>query len=285
MARRSGIVLVAMGLLSFLLSFLFGCGKKDSPSPFQQKDGAWYYDSTRIESADVPTFQALDEHHAKDKDRVYYGYTYREIAEFFAKKSRVFVVGQADPATFRCLRDGYARDRARMFFRGLAFPVKDIETFEILDNGFARDRVTGYYHQAAVPGSDGSSFTGLDLHYSKDRAKVFYSDLEPASGGPVRRSIQIPRAQPESFSLLSGGYAADAGQVYFQGKVITRTTSAFTVLTFDYAKNSTEVFYRGESVAGADAATFAILDTVTDDADARDARHTYKHGQRVASKP
>ena len=59
---------LARGILVMgLLSFLFGCGSKESP--FQQKDEAWYYHSTLIEGADAKTFEPLSDHYARDKGR------------------------------------------------------------------------------------------------------------------------------------------------------------------------------------------------------------------------
>ena len=54
-----------------LLSLLFGCGTKESP--FQQRNGAWYYNSAPIPESDAKSFAVLSEHYAKDKNRVYYG--------------------------------------------------------------------------------------------------------------------------------------------------------------------------------------------------------------------
>ena len=275
-------------LIVGLLTLLFGCRQqKDRPpdSLFQQKNGAWHYDSSLIAEADATTFRVLSAHYAKDARRVYYGDTYRDGRDYFTtRRSRVLVVDQADPSTFTYLKGGYAKDRAHVFFEGVPFPVKDIETFELLDDGFARDRVSGYYHQVVVPDSDGSTFSALDPHHSKDRARVFYSDLEPGTGNkpPIRRSFQLKGALVDSFAVKEDGYAADAGQVYFQGKVLTRDAPSFRMLSFGYAKTGTQVFYRGERVSRADAATFETLERPTDTADARDRNATYQQGRKGA---
>ena len=247
---RRALAILLMGLLALL----FGCGTKTSP--FQKIGGVWHYNQQPIPDAHAETFEVLSDHYAKDRLRVYYGDTYRDGKEYFSiRHDRVRVVERADPATFRYIDRGYAKDAASVFFEGVRFPVSDIGSFELLEYGFARDRVAGYYHQVVVPGSDGSTFAGIDSHYSKDKARVFHSDIVTDGGAhpPEVRSTSLAGARVASFAVLEGGYAKDDARVY----------------------------YRGEPVAGADAATFAMLDNATDEGDARDARGSFKLGRRI----
>jgi len=198
------------------------------------------------------------------------------------KHSRVTVLEGADPATFRYLDFDYARDKARVFYEGVAFPVKDVDTFELIDRAFARDRVTGYYQQHPIPGSDGSSFMRIDDRYSRDAKQVFHSTLEPRGTNPIRRSKPLKGALPETFKVLGvGGYAADSAQVYYRGEVVTREVASFQLLERGYAKTATRVYYDGKPVPGADAASFATLEQLTDTADAKDRSGSYKEGRRT----
>jgi hypothetical protein len=281
MLLRSSKGILAMGLLSFL----FGCG--ETKNPFEQKDGAWYYLESLIEGADAKTFQVLNENYAKDKDRVYYGDTYRKGQEYYAiKHSRVKVLDRADPATFRYLNYDYARDKSSVFYEGVAFAIKDIGTFELIDRAYARDRVTGYYHQRPIPGSDGASFVVLGSSYSRDARQVFYSTLVPRGTDPIRRSTPIKGALPESFKVLdSDGYAADASQAYYQGEVLTKDAATFKRLELGYAKTGTVVYFEGKPVAGADAASFEMmLERIAEGVDARDRNATYRRGERTQPK-
>ncbi len=218
----SSLVVFRGTMIVGLLSILFGCGVKEKESPFQKKDGAWYYYSTLIAEADADTFQVLSPHYAKDRNRVYHCDTYRESQDYFTtKKSRVTVLERADASSFRPLEHGYARDRAQVYFEGVAFPVKDIETFQLIDYAFARDRASGYYHQRPVPGSDGATFAPLDDHYSKDAKNVFYSFLEPAPGEPLRKHVRIAGADAASFVVLDPTAEPDAkdrNHTYRKGK-------------------------------------------------------------------
>ena len=264
-----------------LLSFLFGCGEKETP--FQQKDGAWHYRELQIEGADTKSFQVLNESYAKDDKRVYYGDTYRKGQEYYMiQHSRVRVLDGADPATFRYLNYDYARDQSSVFHEGVAFPVKDIGTFELIDRAYARDRVTGYYHQRPIPGSDGISFAVIDSSYSKDANQIFYSSLEPRGTDPIRRSTPVKGAHPDSFKVLGGeGYAADASQVYYRGVPLTKDVASFALLDLGYAKTADQVYFEGKPVRGADAASFEMTpERISEGADAKDRNATYRRGER-----
>ena len=270
-----------------LLSLLFGCGDDKSPTgvnqtPFELKGDLWHYHETPIEGADAKSFQVINSHYAKDKDRVYFGDTYRKGQEYYTvRHSRVKVLEGADPATFRYLNYDYARDKSLVFYEGVAFPVKDIETFELIDREYARDRVTAYYHQRPIPGSDGSTFAVIEGGYSKDAKRLFYSGLDPRGTDPTRRSTALNGARPESFKVLGGGYAADAGQVYYRGALLTKEVASFELLANGYAKSATRVYFLGKPMPGADPASFETLERASETADAKDRNAQYRHGERV----
>lgn len=273
-----------MSLLGSLLALLAGC---DSKSPYQRKQGAWYFEDVRLQDAAQPftplnasfakgahgawyrsqaiegaqagSFEALDKHQAKDATQVWHGDTYRRGQDYFMiKHLRVSPIAGADAPSFRLLtaQPGYARDRSRVYFDGEPFKVADVESFEPLDYAFGRDKVQGYHQRLPVPGSEGAGFSALDTHHAKDGRHVFHVVLEPRSGneaGQRLHSLRLPGAEPASFKVLESGYALDARQV----------------------------FHRGVAIAGADAATFEIISPSTETADARDAKRRYLQG-RVA---
>jgi hypothetical protein len=263
-----------------LLSFLFGCKSK---SPFEKRDGTWYYNEHAISEADAQTFEVLDKHYAKDSKRAYYARTYRESSDYFlTRRSRVTEIEGADAPTFRYLDQGYARDTANIYFEGVRFDVRDAATFSVLDYGFAKDRITGYYHQAPVPGSDGSTFVFLDNRYSKDAKHAFYSDIGAGKDGgpPIRKTLTIGGALIGTFAALEDGYAADSMRVYYEGRPLTTDPELFRVLRFGYAVSKDRVYYDGTAIPDADASTFAMTESATDSADARDAKAGYKQGKR-----
>ncbi len=211
-------------LLVSLLSFLFGCRPSDKSKVFKIEDGVAYYRDEAIRLSDAKSFGALNEHYAKDKNHVWYCDTYRSGQGYFStKRNRITAIEKADPTTFRIFQNGYARDKANIFFEGVFFPVKDINSFQILDYSFAKDRLSGYYMQAEIPGSDGSTFAGLDNHYSRDSSHIFYSTIGP--GGAVT-SISVQHADVASFTLLENrtdsADATDKGAVYLKGEKVKK---------------------------------------------------------------
>jgi DKNYY family len=293
-----------LGAMIGLVSLLSGCSSKE---PYQQRNGVWtfedqpitlqpgehltpliasfaktsrhgYFRGLPLESSDGSSFEALDEHFAKDQQWVYYCDAHRVSQDYFTSPRRRVKVLEADPASFRILVRGYARDASKLFFEGQQFPVKDLNSFEILEYGFARDRISGYYQQTIIPGSDGGNFTVLDNHYSKDKAHVFYSDNDLNASPVVLRHQRLDGAMPDSFTALESGYAKDAKRSYHKGKPLAGSTS-FEVLSLGYAKTDTKVFYDGKPVTGADATSFVMLEPISDQADSKDSRASYKQGR------
>lgn len=235
---------------------LAACGGDAKKSPFEKIDGTWHYAGTPVPGADAASFTPLDEHHARDRTRVYYARTYRDGREYFTvRHARILPVEGADPATFRSLGRDYARDARTIYHEGERMPVRDVATFELLDDGFARDRFTAYYYRAEIAGSEGGvAFVPLDLHHARDTKHVYFADIVGENGRAVPRVAALAGAEPASFKALERGYALDR----------------------------THVWYRGKAVGGADPATFAVLPVEPDRPDAEDARATYDDGERRA---
>lgn len=253
---------VAMGLLSFLVG-CFSSGSKSSP--FQQKDGQWYYRDTPITGSDAGSFQILDDHYAKDARRVYFGDTYRKGQEYYSiKHSRVETIEGADAASFAMLDREYARDARRVYRDGAAIPVRDPSTFQLIPGRlFAHDAKVGYYNGWEIPGSIGAAFVVISDHYARDSAQVFYCDIEvpPNTHQPQLRAAALPKADLASFVALEYEYARDAHQAYYQERVIARNPDTFEVLDDGYARTGSMVFYRGDVLKGANAATFVVTNT------------------------
>lgn len=275
--------LMLLGVLAFALASLGGC---DSAEPYQRKNGDWafddrplaerpvgdlkvlsrrfaktatqaYYRQSSIAGADAASFEALDEHHARDREHVYYGDTYRISQDYFTtQRIRITVLAGADPASFQLLSQGYARDAHQAYYEGEPFHVRDVASLEVLDYGFARDKHSGYYLRTPVANSGGDGFEVLSAHYARDARQVFYAGMDYRVAGPPRvRTRRLSGADLASFKALESGYALDAAQVYWEG----------------------------QAMQGADAASFTLLSPSTSEADARDAKRQYLRGRPVAS--
>ncbi len=94
------------------------------------------------------------------------------------------------------------------------------------------------------------------------------------------RSVRVAGALPESFVAKGAGYAVDARQVYHKGKFLSKDVADFQMLPSLYARTRATIYYDGKPVAGADAATFAVLERREEQVDARDAHACYLRGPR-----
>ena len=277
--------------LTFTLGLLTGLGGLsgcDTGSGYAKKDGLWNYGGTRqfmpldpatfkpidaifakdaqrgyyrgsvIEDSLGSSFEVLSEHEARDAKTVFYADTYRKGQEYYTQRhNRVFAIPGADPASYRVLAHGYARDASRAYYEGQAFKVRDVGSFEPLDARYARDAQRGYFERIEIPGSHGSSFALLDVRapeFARDRTRVYHGHIDTSEANSPRPVVRVLReADAASIRVVGRGYVADARRVW----------------------------YRSEPVAGADAASFKVNEDYTSELDASDSQHQYRQGQRA----
>jgi hypothetical protein len=121
--------------------------------------------------------------------------------------------------------------------------------------GYARDDRNVYFEGVRFPARDPATFELLDYGFARDRVAAYYHQGE------------IAASEPSSFAPIDTHYAKDARRVYY--------------CDFVTEGGSREPRARIVAIAGADAASFRRLDTTTDQADAEDARATYRKGVRT----
>lgn len=279
---------------------------------FAKDSVAVYYKGMAIPAADLASFEALDGHYAKDRNKAYYCDEYRDGQNYYlTKKQTILEIGSAIPSSFVSMGDGYAKDGGRAFFEGRGFVVKDLSTFKPLDRNFCRDDIQAYLKGKPINGSDGKSFELLDEFYSKDKDHVYFLEAT----GPEKHQVttvpcdaaqfttlqypystdntavfhegkRISGADAKSFNVLGNGYSKDRGAVYFEAKQLTTAdVGSFKILTLGYALDNTHVFYEAAVVEHADIATFKTYEHGLDDTDAEDAFNRYSAGKRVPGGP
>ena len=123
-----------------------------------------------------------------------------------------------------------------------------------------------------IDGADAASFAYVDLGYARDRRNMYYD------------GVRFDVKDLATFTLLKDGYAKDRLTGYYH-QPLTRDPASFRVLSLGYAIEKDAVFYEGVPMAGADPATFAMLNAPMDSADARDARAMYHQGKRTLQRP
>ena len=220
-----------------------------------------YYRGSAVPDSDGPTFGALSVHEARDRDAVYYCDTYRKGQEYWSiQHVRVERIRDADPASYRALSEGYARDAHRAYAEGIPFDVRDVATFEPLAADFARDAQRGYYARAEIAGSHGPSLAILDERdpsYARDRANVYHgrheTDRSDSRSRPVLRTLK--QADPATLRVLGRGYAGDTRHIW----------------------------YRGVLMKDVDATSFQVADSYVGEADASDRNGPWSAGRRLTA--
>lgn len=215
-----------------------------------------YYKSRAFEYADVPTFEAVDDHYAKDKDRVYYCDEYREGQNYYmTKKQTILTLRDVDPASFTSLENGYARDKKNAWFQGVPFKVNDVASLASIDIHFAKDDQVAYLNLRPIAGSHGKSFELTDRNFAKDESNIFYYGYT----GEGQHNICILPCDRPSFQILDYRYSKDKIKVFFLGFVIKDADgSTFEMLEEDYAKDKNAVYFESRKIGGADPKTFFV---------------------------
>ena len=224
---------------------------------FAKDSAAAYYKSRAFQYADVASFEAVDEHYAKDKNKAYYCDEYREGQNYYlTKKQTIVEVDLAIPASFVTAGNGYAKDSKHAFFAGKAFAVKDIASFKTLNANFCKDDVQAYLDRKPIAGSDGKSFELLDQFFAKDKNHIYFCE----SAGPQKQQVTVLQCDAASFRVLEYPYSRDTSIVFYEGKSLVGADAAtFKILGNGYAKDHQTVYFESKKMPGVDAASFELF--------------------------
>ena len=222
---------------------------------FAKNDSAAYYKMKSIPDADILTFEALDNHYAKDKNKVYYCSEEREVKNFYmTKRQGVYNVVGADAPTFKLLGEdnfGYCKDKYRGYINGKSFEVKDVASLELIDHVFLKDKYQVYCNRVAVPGSDPATFKDIAEYYFKDKNNVYTYRNDG--------DLVILPCKKESFSVIEYPYSKDAEGVYHEDKKITgANVTSFIKLENEYAKDKNAAYFKNLKIEGADVLSFVV---------------------------
>jgi len=224
---------------------------------FAKDSTAAYYKSKAFQYADVASFEAVDGHYAKDKNKAYYCDEYREGQNYYlTKKQTITEVDFAIPASFVTANNGYAKDSKHAYFLGRPFKVKDISSFKTINASFTKDDYQAYLSCTPIAGSDGKTFELLDEFFAKDTAHIYYCELI----GTDQQKITVLPCNRSSFTLLGYPYSKDDVVVFYGGKKLTGADAAtFKVLGNGYAKDQRAVYFKSKKITGADAGSFELF--------------------------
>lgn len=225
---------------------------------FGKNDTAVFYKEHLIEGADPGTFTALDDHYAKDENKVFYCNEERESQNYYlTQRNIIFKINDADPQSFDVLGDQYAKDKSAAYYKGLAFGVKDPDSLNIIEARFLKDRFRVYFDQKTVENADPSSFQIMNNHYARDRHTVYYY------GAPsdFHDGIHPIPCKADEFVLLDFPYSRDRESAYFYHEKIEGShAGSFQVLGYAYSKDKNFAYLEKSRIKAADPASFSILE-------------------------
>jgi hypothetical protein len=194
-----------------------------------------YFYGSKLENADVNTFELLDFGYAKDKNSVY-----------FSGDSTKMEGVEAE--SFQVLNEYYTKDKNAVYFGAGDYmwsiqQVKnvDVETFETIDGQafYAKDKNNIYFSDGGaiakvIENTDPQTFEVLGNNYSKDKNSVYSKDK------------LMPNADLDSFKLLKHHYAKDEANVYYGDKILTDADpSTFKIITYQLTKDDNNLYESG----------------------------------------
>lgn len=179
-------------------------------------------------------------HYCVEKDKVVFG------IRSWNHGPLDYPVEGADVASFRTLKDGYAKDSTHVYLKGERIEHADPATFQILKDGYAKDKNRVFLSKCSLEGADPKSWVLIAEYWSRDAFKVY-------QGYSV-----VPGATPQTFRHIKGEWAIDDKRAYHHLSLYgadCHVESTLRLTVFD----------------GIDPSTFEVLD----DFRAKDAHQQY----------
>jgi len=113
-----------------------------------------------------------------------------------------YVISGADAASFRPIKDGYAKDRSHVYLKGEVIPDADPATFTILSGGYAKDVHRVFLSRCSLPGADPDTWRFIAEFWSRDATFVFQGHCV------------VPGANPDTFRYIKDSWAIDGKRAY-----------------------------------------------------------------------
>lgn len=132
------------------------------------------------------------------------------------------IIENIDPETFRTLEKGFAIDKNRAYYLGLALDGSDPKSFAIMeiapveyayliDIHLSKDANNVYFLNDKFEDADPDSFDKIDSEYNqwfKDNSHVYFNN------------IKLPKVDASSFKLISPSFAIDRSHAYYENRII-----------------------------------------------------------------
>ncbi len=188
-----------------------------------------------------------------------------------------------DKWSFEILKNDYAKDKVRAYYRGVEIAGSDGKTFKALGHGYAIDNqfiyVTRSRRTAATLYTkkeawikqfkleDTDQFVVFDSYFAKSNKQVYYGF------GNI-----LPESDAASFESLGSGFARDKNYGFYISKPIENSIGkSFRLIKYPYAADEKSVFIKNELIKGANSKTFKVLDYRV----AKDDKNVYSNGEII----
>lgn len=135
----------------------------DTGSTIYWKDSNYiFFNGSPIESANMDTFEIIDDIYSHDDVNVFY---------------RTDAISQAEIASFEIIESPYSRDAQKVFFMENIIPDADPQTFRILNIKFqcSADSQTAFYQGDPIPNFDPNTIPGDAIVNNCDENGIYFS--------------------------------------------------------------------------------------------------------------
>ena len=197
----------------------------------------------------------------KRGDKMYYLYWPKE-------NGKIEVIG-ADLPSFKALRGRvYAKDKNRVYYRGLVIRGADVNTFKPLSDLYSVDHSRIYFEEHLLSTTNPKTFKSLKDKYALDEERVYYN------------GDTLKEADPATFGTIGHYFAKDAYRVYNQGYLQKQVSdaSSFEIISSDGCgtewTRDKDFYYHGRYRIEADYPSFVLIDKGKDGY-AKDRFHVY----------
>lgn len=124
--------------------------------PFAKDSKAGYYNGWLVPGSSGASFEALDDHFARDARQVFFCDVFVP-PNTATPELRSAMLPEADVATFTALGGGYARDAARLYFEDRLID-REPATFSPMADDYARTATQVFYRGVVLKGANVSTF-------------------------------------------------------------------------------------------------------------------------------
>ncbi len=255
-------------ILSLLLFVITGCG-----SSYKLENNHWVFTWWNEDSGtNVRIVKNADKESFKILKKT----------EYAKDKNRVYYRGleirNADSKSFVYIDDYYSKDINHVFLRDKELTSIDPLTFEIIKWEWSKDKNDIYSHNKGIGVKDIDSFQFINIDWGKDRISYYYI------GGWT--DIGSVDADYNSFKIInSSNYAIDKNQAFYERMPINNSSpKTFKVLNLCYAIDKHNAYYKGQIVKGVDLKSFKVEQSGNQSGDmhrAKDKFRTYRVGKII----